>query len=138
MPPWLDLKHDTLAPLLTIVDELFPLPIAHHNDSNNFDLIYGSQSSWWATTSVWVWLVANNEDGCDLGFWLGAGFVRRAEFLVVLLCDDGRWVFVQLIIAVVDLRDCKLGWVCICSRLYLTRFTFGVCLWVFSMIWVCV
>ena len=56
-PPWLDLKHDTLAPLLTVVDEFFPLTIAHHNDSNNFDLIYESQSGWWATMV------------CGFGWW---------------------------------------------------------------------
>lgn len=52
---------------------------------------------------VWVWLVADNKGGCDLGFWLGAGVVRQVEFLVVLLCDDGRWVFVKLIVAIADL-----------------------------------
>ena len=52
---------------------------------------------------MWVWLVADNEGGCDLGFWLGAGVMRQVEFLVVLLCDNGRWVFVKLIVAIADL-----------------------------------
>ena len=90
-----DLKHNTLAPLVMAVDKLVPLPVAPHNDSNDFDMIYGSRSGWWAAAVCgFVWLPTAEAIWVLVVFdWVGVLCLLMKIFIDLGLCLVCSWNF---------------------------------------------
>ena len=90
-----DLKHNILAPLVMAVDKLVSLPVAPHNDSNDFDMIYGSRSGWWATAVCrFVWLRTAEAIWVLVVFdWVGVLCLLMEIFIELGLCLVCSWNF---------------------------------------------
>ena len=77
------------------VDKLVSLPVAPHNDSNDFYMIYGSRSGWWATAVCgFVWLPTAEAIWVLVVFdWVGVLCLLMEIFIDLGLCLVCSWNF---------------------------------------------